>query len=51
MNLEENIDRGMPVQDENESIRTGSSLQKSENENVLDQIGTGFFQLNYPHGD
>lgn len=26
MNLEENIDRGMPVQDENESIRTGSSL-------------------------
>lgn len=42
----------MPIQDEEESIRTGSSLKKSENENVLlDQIGTGFFQLNYPRGD
>ena len=26
VNLEENIERGMPIQDEDESIRTGSSL-------------------------
>ncbi len=26
INLDENIDRGMPLQDEGESIRTGSSL-------------------------
>jgi hypothetical protein len=47
LNLEENIDKGMPIQDDQESIRTGNSLQESE-PNVQDQIGNGFFKLNYP---
>jgi hypothetical protein len=53
--LAENIARGMPLQDDQESIRTGSSLETSKNssleseeENVQDVIGNGFFKLNYP---
>lgn len=41
----------MPVQDEDESIRTGSSIQKSEHYEEQDQIGTGFFKLTYRLGD
>ena len=54
INLDENIDLGMPLQDEGESIRTGSSLQQSDSSIVSskhDQIGNGFFKQNYRQGD